>query len=244
MDEKHDSHEPPEGARRTTGPLKRSPERNALLQDLAKPPKPGSETDDPTGTYVYPSAAIEQARLESLTSHLRDSAGQGSPTAALNPLPGEQQPEATHSDMIMGGTGPLAPEPILHLRLPASKAVGEADQLSSCWRVELHGILPQGRVLAVDVLGDVIVGRTREADLDLEALRGPESTISRRHVMLRPTASHLYLIELGSTNGTLYNGSPLTRARATGLNDNDVISLGMLTFTVRITSRPGDERPQ
>jgi pSer/pThr/pTyr-binding forkhead associated (FHA) protein len=50
--------------------------------------------------------------------------------------------------------------------------------------------------------------------------------------MLRPSASKLFLIDMQSTNGTRCNSVLVNGARA--LSHNDTISLGNLTFEIKI----------
>ena len=45
------------------------------------------------------------------------------------------------------------------------------------------------------------IGRLPECDITLN-----DANVSRRHAQLRRTATLVYLIDLGSTNGTLVNG--------------------------------------
>ncbi|HVB05732.1 MAG TPA: DUF3662 and FHA domain-containing protein [Acidimicrobiales bacterium] len=56
---------------------------------------------------------------------------------------------------------------------------------------------------------------------------------SRRHAQVRLDGEVVYLLDLGSTNGTKVNGSPVRQHR---LQDGDVIMIG--TTAIRFESRP------
>jgi hypothetical protein len=110
------------------------------------------------------------------------------------------------------------------------------------WRIELYGLGPNVAPLGIDVCGDVVLGRAAtgavgtgagaDIDFDLTPYNAADSGVSRRHALLRPSANKLFLIDLDSTNGTRVNSVVVSGAR--GLAHNDTISLGNLTFQVKI----------
>jgi len=59
-------------------------------------------------------------------------------------------------------------------------------------------------------------------DVDLSA----DDAVSRRHAELRLREGAAYLVDLGSTNGTLVNGEALIPGEERQLADGDVIQLG------------------
>jgi len=120
------------------------------------------------------------------------------------------------------------------LPVRARFAGGTTKMLS--WRIELCGL--KGDPLGVELFDDVVLGRGPEADVDLDPFDAYAMAVSRRHAMLRPTCNHLHLMDLGSTNGTMYNTVPLGRCVTYQLRDQDVISLGLLTFTIKIVAGP------
>ena len=106
--------------------------------------------------------------------------------------------------------------------------------VGACIRV-LHGFY-EGLELAIDRAWWVI-GRGRGADAMLA-----EPTISRAHAAIgfQPDAG-FFLQDLGSTNGTLLNGTPLegtllngARTQRTKLSDGDKIQMGKLQLRVGI----------
>jgi hypothetical protein len=112
---------------------------------------------------------------------------------------------------------------------------GKARKEKALWRLAIGGLGLEGEVLGVEIWGDVILGRSTESlevDINLSRYNGLELGVSRCHAMIRPTASALFLIDLGSTNGTLCNFVPLERGKAHRLTEGDVILLGGLHFIV------------
>jgi hypothetical protein len=128
-------------------------------------------------------------------------------------------------------------------RIMPERATSEANQLEyRWWRVELHPSETNLSILGLDILDDVIVGRgddpAANPDLDLETYGGSRHGVSRQHALLRPTETNLYLTDLGSTNGTRYNGIRLAKGNVYALNHNDVISFGNVVFQVKILHSP------
>jgi len=72
-----------------------------------------------------------------------------------------------------------------------------------------------------------VLGRSRQCDVRL-----PDANSSRRHAEIRHEDDTWWIVDLGSTNGTLVNGK---RAKRERLDDGDVITLGStdIVFGVR-----------
>ena len=77
-----------------------------------------------------------------------------------------------------------------------------------------------GRVPLADV--PVTIGRAADA-----AVRITDTSVSRRHAEIRPAGGGWILVDLGSTNGTRVNGSPIAEHR---LQDGDVVTVGDATL--------------
>lgn len=107
------------------------------------------------------------------------------------------------------------------------------------WRVELHGLGQSVPPVGYDIIGDVAMGRgDDDIDLNLEIYGATQQGVSRRHALLRPTRNCLYLLDLSSTNGTLYNGMRMNSGIVHAINDGDTITLGRFSFQVRIIDWP------
>ena len=70
----------------------------------------------------------------------------------------------------------------------------------------------------------VIIGRSKEADLRVD-----DANVSRKHSAIYWDNGRLMIDDLGSTNGTMVNGYPVTR---TVLKPNDVVAIGDSRLTV------------
>jgi pSer/pThr/pTyr-binding forkhead associated (FHA) protein len=126
--------------------------------------------------------------------------------------------------------------------LPIHLALTGRSESSVRWRVVLDNLGPDKTPLGLDILGDVVLGRGRVGtlapDMDMEPYNAHRMGVSRRHALLRPTANNLFVIDLGSTNGTFHNGVRLGPGVARVVAHNDTLSLGNLTFTVKIVQKP------
>lgn len=109
------------------------------------------------------------------------------------------------------------------------------------WRVRFELSYDPAVALDLELTSDVAIGRALNAPdivplfptLDTEQLG-----VSRKHIKLRPTHSTLYLIDLGSTNGTQLNGHPIGEHLPYPITNGDLISLGRLEVIVRIVQKP------
>jgi pSer/pThr/pTyr-binding forkhead associated (FHA) protein len=74
--------------------------------------------------------------------------------------------------------------------------------------------------------------------LDLYEHFATAQGISRRHALLRPTETDLFLVDLGSTNGTFLNQRRLPPRVAHKINDEDLITFANLHFKIMFVSQP------
>jgi hypothetical protein len=102
------------------------------------------------------------------------------------------------------------------------------------WRIQIVDLASHRRPLGLDLLGDCILGRDDEADINLDLYDARDKGVSRQHALLRPTANGVLLIEMGSTNGTFLNGCAAFDRRAYRLSNGDLLTLGSLTLVVKI----------
>ncbi|MBN1428295.1 MAG: FHA domain-containing protein [Anaerolineae bacterium] len=127
-------------------------------------------------------------------------------------------------------------------RLPVSMSTADLPPETPRWKVELIGLGSVVDPVGLEIVGDTVIGRgrvgTEPADLDLDMYGALEKGVSRRHGLLRPTTNHLYIIDLGSTNGTFHNGIPLGPGVARALKHNDTITLGRFSFTLKLIDGP------
>jgi hypothetical protein len=158
-------------------------------------------------------------------------------------IKGQNNSILTASELPFGTVGTATTYRVLPARL-ADSAQGHTIK----WRIELHGLSRDLGPIGVDIVGDVTLGRgggsSGGPDLDLDPFGAFDTGVSRQHVMLRPSRHALYLIDLKSTNGTWHNALRLGSGTTRTLANNDTITLGRLTFTVRLISLPPQPRLQ
>jgi pSer/pThr/pTyr-binding forkhead associated (FHA) protein len=80
--------------------------------------------------------------------------------------------------------------------------------------------------------GEVTLGRSPECDLTFT-----HDQLSRKHVMFKVFKGALYVKDLGSSNGTLVNGSKADQIK---LHHGDLVSFGQLSFSVIAPSSSTD----
>ncbi len=102
------------------------------------------------------------------------------------------------------------------------------------WHLEFYPADRPTGILRIVAAGDTMLGRASHADVDLDSWNAAERGVSREHALLRPASHCLYIIDMGSTNGTFVNGLPLSRSSAYALHHNCVLTLGRLVFTLKI----------
>jgi len=85
-----------------------------------------------------------------------------------------------------------------------------------------------GRVFPVvkppnSMRGPISVGRTSENDIAI-----PEYSVSKRHCVIARVDGEYRLTDMGSTNGTIVDGTPLPPQKPRRLKGGETISLGRL----------------
>ena len=81
-----------------------------------------------------------------------------------------------------------------------------------------------------------IIGRREDCDL-----RIPLSEVSRKHCRFIIDGDSLRIEDMGSSNGTYYNGQRIQEAV---LQPGDTVQVGPVLFTVQINGVPADEEIQ
>lgn len=71
--------------------------------------------------------------------------------------------------------------------------------------------------------GRVVIGRSREVDLQIE-----HADVSRRHAVIYWSEGNIVVKDLGSTNGTMVNGYPVD---STVVRPTDAIRIGNFNIT-------------
>jgi pSer/pThr/pTyr-binding forkhead associated (FHA) protein len=84
------------------------------------------------------------------------------------------------------------------------------------------------------VIGRGDLGSGYRPEIDLSSYGAPEYGVSREHARLHLKDQRLYIIDLGSSNGTFVAGQRLTPYRPQVLHEGDEILLGRLAARVEI----------
>lgn len=101
---------------------------------------------------------------------------------------------------------------------------GDASRCEYCLSV-FTLTFPWGTVTLAD--GEqLIVGRDPSLPLAIDLEHHGYNNVSRRHVLIRATSGSIELEDLGSTNGTYINGSPLSSQQPRAVSVSDTIELG------------------
>ena len=108
------------------------------------------------------------------------------------------------------------------------------------WRVYFEVLSDDHPHFGIDINGETHFGRSLdEANVfDLSPYGAEYMGVSRRHMSFRPSVSNLYVIDLGSTNGTLRNGRSIGVNTPYSLADGDILTLGNLNIRAHIIGRP------
>lgn len=116
----------------------------------------------------------------------------------------------------------------------------EIAQNAPVWRVRLSQIDPPYTHIGLELNGEVILGRDTEEPqvVDLKKHLPDIQGISRKHLMLRPTPTNLYALDLNSTNGTWRNGRSIGINNPTPISNGDILDLGGVQILVNIADRP------
>jgi hypothetical protein len=104
--------------------------------------------------------------------------------------------------------------------------------------VTLH-LLDTGQVLPLSERTEFTLGRISEGqpimpDVDLSPYQAYARGVSRLHAVIKREASHVFLMDLGSSNGTFVNGKRLAPNVDHAVSNGDVVALGKLKIQILI----------
>jgi hypothetical protein len=102
--------------------------------------------------------------------------------------------------------------------------------------VTLH-LMDTGQVLPLSERNEFTLGRISEGqpimpDIDLSPYQAYARGVSRLHAVLKREASRVFLMDLGSANGTFVNGKRLSPNVDHAIANGDVIALGKLKIQI------------
>ena len=128
-------------------------------------------------------------------------------------------------------------EELFYRPVPYSQA---DENETPVWRIRLTVTADKQQELGLEINDEIHLGRGKNDSglIDLTPYGAERLGVSRQHIALRPTPANLFVIDLGSTNGTRRNGRSIGLNTPYALADGDLLSLGNLELTVRIVKRP------
>jgi hypothetical protein len=189
--------------------------------DAARPVPPG----------VMPEAAPETAPQNAVPAVLGGPVAPAPAAEVLAPqavvrdqhevvLPAGQAAAAAAAEAV--SAQPQAAQPPLSAQSPTEAIpAAVADEMGLEGRVIM---ITTGEQMMQFRQNRVIIGRSKEADL-----RVNDPNVSRKHAAVYWNNGRLMIDDLGSTNGTMVNGYPVTR---TMLRPTDVVAIGESRLTV------------
>ncbi len=113
---------------------------------------------------------------------------------------------------------------------------GKTTGLLFNWRIRLSRISDPGEWFELDLTGEAIlgIGENSPVSRTLQQFDGEQKGVSRQHALLRASGTDLSVVDLGSTNGTMVNGTLLKPDSPYPLEDGDRLSLGGLDLLVAV----------
>ena len=154
-------------------------------------------------------------------------------------LPVDKTTELSEED-VPEGLPPSATSPQVTFRpMPHSDRPDLAD-VRPVWRLRFDLMSANNVSFGLDINGEVIIGRGDDGPnvVDLGEWAPDLLGVSRQHMMLRPTFTNLFALDLDSTNGTGLNGQSIGTNTPYSISDGDVFALGRFQFAVHIIERP------
>lgn len=124
---------------------------------------------------------------------------------------------------------------------PEFRSIPYTDVDNPTWRVRFDIAHDDSSGLRLNINGEVTLGRGEDAGDFVGLLTQDEAEnlgVSRKHVLLRPTDTRLFIIDLESTNGTWLNGRSIGVNMPYSLSNGDHLRLGRLEMVVNILGRP------
>lgn len=147
----------------------------------------------------------------------------GTPLASPDPLTTQGVKTGQMREVLKKRTVSPMPAPVV---IPAA---------ANNW-VTLH-LLDTGQVLPLAERNEFTLGRISEGqpimpDVDLSPYQAYARGVSRLHAVLKREANRVFLMDLGSSNGTFVNGKRLSPNVDHALANGDVIALGKLKIQI------------
>lgn len=95
-------------------------------------------------------------------------------------------------------------------------------------------MLVMGSLEVVSIAEDkpVIIGRSKDSDLNLRSYGHVAKSVSRQHLKIALKEGRLSITDLNSSNGTMLSGRRLEAGKETFIRRDDIIHIGMMELSV------------
>ncbi len=138
--------------------------------------------------------------------------------------------------------GPGKPVSDNHPTPPTIKAsqARPIEQAEGTGRLSLL-VQQTGQLIEITENDEITLGRAGAGqpiipDIDLTPYQGLEAGVSRLHASIRIKGDEIYIMDLGSANGTRLNGEKISPSTPHKLTNENIITLGKLNLKVLIKS--------
>jgi predicted component of type VI protein secretion system len=116
-----------------------------------------------------------------------------------------------------------------------SKKAEPVPQDLDTW-ASLH-LVESGQILALADRSEFTLGRVSDAqpimpDIDLTPYQAYANGVSRLHAVLKRESGRVFIMDLGSSNGTYLNGKRITPNTTQPISHSDMVSLGKLRIQI------------
>ncbi len=110
-----------------------------------------------------------------------------------------------------------------------------ASTPATSW-ISLH-LMDSGKILPLASRNEFTLGRLSEGqpimpDIDLTPYQAYASGVSRLHAVVKRDSERVFVMDLGSSNGTYVNGRRINPHVEESLNHGDILALGKLKIQV------------
>ncbi len=110
-----------------------------------------------------------------------------------------------------------------------------ASTPANSW-ISLH-LMDSGKILPLASRNEFTLGRLSEGqpimpDIDLTPYQAYASGVSRLHAVVKRDSERVFVMDLGSSNGTYVNGRRINPHVEESLNHGDILALGKLKIQV------------
>ena len=83
-------------------------------------------------------------------------------------------------------------------------------------------------------MGRISKGQSIRPDIDFSPYQGYDAGVSRMHAVIKRDGDHIILMDLGSSNGTYWNGMRLSPNVEQIIHHRDIVALGKMKIQIMV----------